>query len=127
MMSNLVRIGECKRCGRCCRDLRWLDIALPPVMLEWLKAHEPTVEIQATDQQDIYDVGIPHVCAQLVRGDDGTFGCRLHGDAKPEICRIYPDTPEMCEPHCGFSFAPPAEPSANEHAKTTGIGGDKSE
>jgi uncharacterized protein len=106
-MSDLVRVGECRRCGDCCRDMAYLDIGNRPEVIEWLQARfSGKVEIlpdRSTD--DIVWISVPQVCEQLIENPDGTCACKLQ-ENKPELCRVYPETPDSLPAGCGFRFEP---------------------
>lgn len=105
---TLVRKGECLRCGQCCRVM-FLAVLGDEVQVEWLRARGLTIHPSA--DPDFYDtVEIPQVCANLTADEPrigcDLYGCALHGDQKPAVCRDWPMQPSDLEgiKHCGFFF-----------------------
>lgn len=113
------RVGECKRCGKCCMELEWITVFLNGDDLAWLKAHSDQIQANPNggyqyDKEtgekvaDGYDVSLPFRCEQLIIGALTPCACKLHGDEKPKICRIYPTLQHFLDgcmlDGCGFSF-----------------------
>ena len=73
------RVGECKRCGRCC-DLHceWLI---------WVANHD------VKQGERFKDTGI-----------DQSFMAVCVADPKPEMCANFPTNPWQTPPKCGFSW-----------------------
>lgn len=104
-MGKLV--GKCRMCGTCCRNAQFV-MPNDPAVKEWAEKRNFSV-IQETNA--FLEINIPSPCPQLNEG-----GCRLHGDNKPEVCRVYPEgMPEYwirrgLDPnmslgaHCGFRW-----------------------
>jgi len=101
---TLVRKGECKRCGQCCRAM-FLAVLGDDVQVEWLRARGLT--IHPSPDPDFYDsVEIPQVCANLHHYQPDGAICGLHDDGKPIACRDWPHIPADLETvrDCGFYF-----------------------
>lgn len=79
-----VRLGECKRCGRCCSLVNLLKA---PV-------HASTVSNAGKDVR----------CKHLsMEGDAAT--CTIFGtDRRPPPCSLHPSSPESLTEDCGYFF-----------------------
>lgn len=71
-------MGECLRCGKCCRIIPATLKGLAPETIEWLKARGATVEGEY--------LLLPHTCDKL-RGDNF---CIIHDKpGYPKLCARY--------------------------------------
>jgi Fe-S-cluster containining protein len=85
---------ECKKCGECCRVI--------VVFYSWNAESEDFFRARGlyleTDGETLI-VHIPHKCAMLQENR-----CRLHdGQAKPAICRRFPQGQGYKLPGCAFA------------------------
>jgi len=99
-MNKLVRIGECKTCGKCCQQVvfSFKISAMDADFLRWVELHNIEVLIQPdTDKGEFH---IKQVCRHLT--EDNTCGIYK---TRPEICREFPSKPEHCQNCPGFNFA----------------------
>jgi len=107
---TLKRVGECKLCGKCCQHLKYLEIVINKEHIDWIKAHDPQIEIEdleiLADDRFLANVSIPHQCSQLCFIDNGYAICSRHWPPQnlPNICRSYPQSPDMLIEGCGYSF-----------------------
>ena len=110
-MSGKKRVGECRQCGNCCRDFI-IDVRIGDVTdfeftdyLRWINGHANVrADIKNFKARDV-ELLIRSPCRHLVDNGDGTWSCAVH-DAKPEICRRYPEEDYSAEISwkCGFRF-----------------------
>ena len=95
---QIVRRGECKRCGQCCDKSK----AQPRF---WEKA-QPTddPDVRVFTRLDGSPYVAPRACESLEHCDEGTQ-CRIWKD-RPEVCRRFPKDP--CDlvriENCGYYF-----------------------
>jgi len=101
----LVRVGECKQCGRCCR--RFGQFGVLTKNLDWLHAHMTGIDVQQDPEDPAWhDVMLPIPCRQLWYNGRGRAECRLHLGNKPRLCRDYPLESQRDDlyPGCAFRF-----------------------
>ena len=94
-MKQLKRIGECKRCGRCCTYFTLLlkDSPQEPDLKKYFELHGITFEKDERTQQTRWI--IPLKCKMLEYDENRPASCKLHGtDKKPLICRNAPTLKE---------------------------------
>lgn len=110
-MAGKRRIGNCKRCGNCCRDF-YIDVRVDQVTdyefteyIKWLDCHVG-VRTYIKDFKDrSVEIQIKTPCKYLLDNKDGTFSCAIQDD-KPEVCKRYPeeDYGDDISKNCGFKF-----------------------
>jgi len=99
--KRLVRIGDCKRCGKCCYFSNLITA--------------PSIKTAMSDEQKavIHNVLAlekltkSKVCCKHLKFDsDGLATCTLFGNPKrPLGCSIHPNSPESLTEGCeGFTF-----------------------
>ena len=110
----LKRVGECQRCGHCCKGV-FLNFGMGHAanekereaaqdFLRWASFHED-VTVKWIDE-DTAEVAYNSPCRHLIFVEDGKAGCAVYED-RPEICRNFPEGPT---PHCpGFRFVEDTE------------------
>ena len=92
-------MGECNRCGACCRVIPVIIKGQAPETTEWLKARGAIV-----DPSRQYLI-IPHTCEQLrEEKESGKTSCALHGtDQYPLVCARYHGFGNFYKPPgCGY-------------------------
>jgi hypothetical protein len=77
--KKYVRVGECRRCGRCC------DLHCPS--LKWVANRDVKKDEVFTDT-----------------GIDGPFMAICTADPKPQMCADFPTDPWQTPPKCGYSW-----------------------
>lgn len=94
MKLLLVRVGNCRRCGRCCDK----SLAQPDIWEKMMRSNKPDVRIYEGK-------AFSRVCPSLERQEDGTTRCRCY-KTRPPICREFPRKPDDLKmiPECGFKF-----------------------
>lgn len=101
----MIRTGDCRQCGQCCRRLGWLWVFAGDDTIEWMQAHDPEITIiPDEDAQGYYWVSVPYPCKQLIDIGDGKYSCAMH-DKKPRLCKQYPESTDELKPGCGYRFA----------------------
>ena len=115
-MSGKKRVGSCLRCGRCCRDFV-IDVRIAGVTdhefvdyLNWINVHaDVRADIKNFRARDV-ELLVRSPCRHLVDNGDGTCSCAIQ-DAKPDICRRYPeeDYQDEIAKKCGFRFVEAGE------------------
>ena len=87
-------MGECTRCGACCRVLPCLSKGMAPETRQWLKARG------ATESEDGVYLLLPHICAQL----NPDNSCKLHDTQDyPVACKRYRGHGNYYKPPgCGY-------------------------
>ena len=111
-MSKMVRKGECNKCGLCCMHAGWFSIWADPQMLEYLRARHSDMRIEeypesrCPEYPERHEINIlvPNRCQHLVDRGHGISTCAIHGDTKPELCKVHPTAPDTLWPGCGFWF-----------------------
>lgn len=99
----MIRHGSCNQCGACCQFVTFLVDDSDPVAREFYAARG----LEIVDGM----VQVPHVCPHLTSYGEGCtahkglFRCDLHGEAKPEACRVFPFSERCLPAKCGFTFA----------------------
>lgn len=103
---ELVRVGECKRCGACCLTARMSlsknglaggNIVAIRDLLRWWSLR-PKAFVR--EGEDTIEFGIDLPCKFLVF-EDGKANCLIN-DNKPQLCRDFPTRPV---PQCpGYKF-----------------------
>lgn len=92
-------MGECLRCGGCCRVIPVVIKGQAPETIEWLKARGARHDIS---RQYLL---IPHTCEQLREGEEsGVTSCALHDtDQYPLVCARYHGFGHFYKPPgCGY-------------------------
>lgn len=89
----MVRVGECKRCGKCCDK----SLAQPDKWALMSLTDDPDIRIASTTRGR---VGAPRVCDSLCEE-----GCAIYA-TRPPLCRAWPRSPldKRKIPECGFRF-----------------------
>ena len=87
---------ECRRCGKCCRE-----IGIP-----WseLDTHSAAVylHMELDDFLDSYGYGVNEYSGQIEHPEHGVTPCPfLKYDKESSICRIYPVRPWICKGYPG--------------------------
>jgi len=84
-MVNLLRIGECRQCGKCC------DPLTIPARVEVYKRHKIMFSLWEPCRHFEYR--------------NGKGLCKIY-DSRPERCRAFPILPADIEalPECGYRF-----------------------
>lgn len=88
-MSDKKRTGSCRKCGNCCRELRFFFpymFKADPVFMDFYEARG--CEITDSAPAGMIAVIVPHKCPQL---GDGNL-CKLQ-KRKPKACRDAPKEP----------------------------------
>lgn len=91
-MTRWKRIGECRRCGDCCR----MDILSPDIY---------AVRNEEVKRQ--YGKPLNPACAHLGQSRTGRAVCLIYEDRSPG-CREFPRVPMdvLKVPNCGYDFVP---------------------
>ncbi len=80
---NLKLVGECKKCGKCCKGgIRVFNFNKSTLCAEL--------------------VGIKE--AECIHYDKETKTCKTYTDDRPILCRLFPYTPEVLYEGCGYHF-----------------------
>jgi len=98
-IKTFKRLGECNRCGQCCKILpRWKD--LPDIVKALFRMYDPNAEI-------VLSKVTYGVCYFLRRESDKIYTCSLYGNPeRPKFCFNFPNEPSQIEkiPQCGYQF-----------------------
>lgn len=102
--KGYLRVGRCKRCGRCCRG-HWA-----------VRGHNPKVlrdtGLMLGIQPDLIDELIDELSSEKFNCEHLRWGrkggrriavCSIY-DGRPQACRDYPAEPADLLPGCGYSF-----------------------
>ncbi len=103
---HMVRKGECKRCGQCCRKII-IPIEPDPDLIRWAGLRGLDVRHSLRNHEEA-QVHLDQTCNKLVENPDGTCSCGTEGKRKPRVCMDWPFDP-MCFKEagitdCGFWF-----------------------
>lgn len=113
------RVGECLRCGHCCRAI-FLNFGMGDAptqddkdaaddFLRWASFHKNVTITYLSES--VAEVGYQTPCEHLSFDEHQRAECALYED-RPRICKRYPDSPN---PNCpGFKFI---EEESEEKAK----------
>ncbi|MBQ8475765.1 YkgJ family cysteine cluster protein [bacterium] len=110
LRKKYYRLGTCKRCGACCRNIYVRH------KNNVIKTKEEFANIQKTQSYSFYhhikvigqdDFGLIFACE---RYDEDKKLCKKH-KCRPSICRNYPSEEifsfgAQLQPDCGYSFEP---------------------
>lgn len=111
--NHVVRTGECRQCGECCRRLGWLLVHADEHTIEWIRVRDPEIEVEPdTEVPGYYNVSIPYPCGHLVDLGGGRFSCDMH-DTKPLLCKQYPAPSDELKPGCGYGFRSSCQSSSD--------------
>jgi Fe-S-cluster containining protein len=114
-----MRLGECKRCGFCCRHRFFrFCYTIRQEAIDYIESDQSKWDVLTrgfrfvlTPTNDVIIV-VPHPCKYLGKGPGGAV-CKLQSDKKPDICAVYPSSPEHdyfrvitrdLKVPCGYSF-----------------------
>ena len=102
-MSNkrLIRIGDCKRCGKCCFFSNL--ITAPAIQLTMSDEKRAAIHNMLAFEKIS---GSRIHCVHLEFGSDGLAICKIFGKPERPIgCSIHPNSPESLTKGCeGFTF-----------------------
>lgn len=101
--AEVVRRGQCNRCGDCCRRLFRVQLPNTTEARQWLAARG--VEIESADAERVH-IAVDQTCPHLeMCGAVAT--CALHAaGVKPTLCECGPEQPADLMPGCGYWFEP---------------------
>jgi len=106
----MKRIGECKRCGKCCQmgtlltSLHFSEKIIGGFIAQSVVAGEK--EKDAREQVLKFFNGC---CPSLIAGKDNTYRCSIY-DERPLFCKEYPAEPaDIISDDCGFRFVEEAK------------------
>lgn len=114
-MAEWERIGECNRCGDCCRDFVFIYDIPPGEEKEmeeeriWLSYRE-NVEVKRDvnmEGKPIQIVCTKEKCKHLKENSDGTTSCMIYHDRPDWHCKQFPHHPDELKgflPRCGYKF-----------------------
>ena len=115
MNKKWKRIGECNRCGDCCRDF-FIGLLINPDEnpkftedeMRWFNYHEKTEAVMDTDSDGnpIKKIKIKLKCKNLIENPDGTTSCKIYPNRPDWFCKQFPYNPMELKdlPRCGFKF-----------------------
>ena len=99
--KRLIRIGDCKRCGKCCY---FSNLITAPAIQNSMSDEQRAVIHNMLALEKI--TGAKVCCKHLVFNSDGLATCKLFGKSERPIgCLIHPNSTESLTDGCeGFTF-----------------------